>query len=619
MKKLFSQIFHIHHSRSAWRSVIHLWKPMAIWTLFVWAIVATILAPISSAVLGLQFFRSGNLIIGNEDLLAWLFTPVGIGYTLLAASLSLTAWVIRFAGLSQIVTDNIYAQKISLRDIILRISSKIHLLFRLCLTIAVAGLLLTLPLLTGLGFIYEHFLNTYDINYYLSETPLEWHLALLTSTTLGIIWLLGTTYCIARSILALPAYLHSQKSIRESFRYAWNLDFKQSKSNLKTILVITGIWLLVGLVATGIFFLLSTGIINWMSHYIQSVRFIALSTGIYIMGSIILDALISFLGFSHVSTLITKLYYHEVGLSTKAPSSRPKFKKLASFLGNIFRPKIFIPIVVIATLGSIVLSGYIIEEFSNPTSKTNIQVVAHRAGPLPAPENTLQALDLTFQTNAEYSEIDVQLSKDSVVVVAHDLDLMRMANSPAQISKTNFNELHNILDSNGRPKINTLDEFLDAAQGQIKLMIELKQNNTALINRTVQALRHKEMIDDAIILSFNLENLRHVRDIAPDVTVGYISAFTVGEISQLPVGLLAINQRSISKQLINQAQNRNLEVYAWTVNEVSDIANMIEHGVDGIITDHPGLAIQVREEMQELTTTERLLLQFQQLVVVERE
>ncbi len=85
---------------------------MVIWTLFVCAIVAIILAPVSSAVLGLQFFRSGNLIVGNEDLLSWLLSPVGIGYILLAASLSLTAWVIRFAGLSQIVTDDIRGKKV---------------------------------------------------------------------------------------------------------------------------------------------------------------------------------------------------------------------------------------------------------------------------------------------------------------------------------------------------------------------------------------------------------------------------------------------------------------------------------------------------------------------------
>ncbi|GAA5522821.1 hypothetical protein LQ318_15005 [Aliifodinibius salicampi] len=619
MKKYLSQIFHTRHSRSAWRSLIHLWKPMAIWTLFVWAIVAIILAPVSSAVLGLQFFRSGNLIVGNEDLLSWLLSPVGLGYILLAAALSLTAWVIRFAGLSQIVTDDIHGKKVSSRDIIIRISSKIHLLFRLCLTIVTAGLLFALPLLAGLGFIYEYYLNTYDINYYLSETPLEWHLALLTSTAWFVIWLLGAMYCIARSILTLPTYLHSQKSVRESFIYAWNLDFKQSKSNLKIILVITGIWLFVGLTAAGIFFVLSTGVINWMSHYIQSVRFIALSTGIYVIGSLMLDALISFLGFSHVSILITKLYYQEVGISTKAPSSRPKLKKLTSFLGNALRPKILVSIIAVAILSSVVLSGYMITEISKSTSDSDIKVIAHRAGPPPAPENTLQALDLTFQTDAEYAEIDVQLSNDSVVVVAHDLDLMRMANNPAQISETNFNELQNILDKKGRAKINTLDDFLEAAQGQIKLMIELKQNNTALISRTVKKLRQKEMIDGTIILSLNLESLRKVQDIAPEVATGYISAFTLGDISQLPVGLLAINQRSISKQLINQAQNRNLEVYAWTVNEVPGMAHMIEYGVDGIITDNPKLAIQVRREMQELTVTERLLLQFQQLVVVERE
>ena len=41
------------------------------------------------------------------------------------------------------------------------------------------------------------------------------------------------------------------------------------------------------------------------------------------------------------------------------------------------------------------------------------------------------------------------------------------------------------------------------------------------------------------------------------------------------------------KELLNEAHALGLLVCAWTVNEIEDIENMIDIGVDGIVTDYP--------------------------------
>lgn len=607
--------------RKAWRRVIYLWKPMAGWTLLVWAAMAVILAPLSSALLGLQVFRGDKLVIGNEQLFSWLFSPEGVGYVLLGSSLVLTGWIVRFAGLFQIVSDNMDGKEVGIQNIAPGIIRSLPVLFRLCLFTVAAALILLLPLVAGLGLTYELLLGAYDINYYLSVNPAEWHLAVVIGGVWTLGWLVGVIYIISRCLLALPAYLKSRKSIKESIIHAWKLGQSRTQNIFPVIFLSIGFWLLVGFVAGAIFFAVFAGLISWISDFMDSVRLIALFTGIYLAGTVLLDAIISFLGFSHISTLVTMLYYDDSGRPTEVPPARNKFKKLASAAKSLFLPRRLLPVAGVLVLVSVIISGYMLEQVPQPETENTVKIAAHRAGPPPAPENTLEALEHSIQAGAEYAEIDVQLTRDNVIVVAHDADLMRMSGDPSRIAATGYDTLQAILERqysgnpNRKQRINTLDEFLDATRDHIRLLIELKHPGAELVERVVATVRQRSMQNDVVIMSMNLDAVRQVRKSAPEIATGYVSAFSLGNLSRLPVQLLAINHRLISSQLIEEAQQRDMEVYAWTVNRAAQMANMIERGVDGIITDDPELAIRVRNEMQELTTAERLLLQFQQFVV----
>jgi glycerophosphoryl diester phosphodiesterase len=45
--------------------------------------------------------------------------------------------------------------------------------------------------------------------------------------------------------------------------------------------------------------------------------------------------------------------------------------------------------------------------------------------------------------------------------------------------------------------------------------------------------------------------------------------------------------RVLNPRFVDAAHRRNLEVHAWTINDVDDMQRMIDLGVDGIITDYP--------------------------------
>jgi hypothetical protein len=112
---------------------------MAGWTLLVWAAVATVLVPLSSGLLGWQLLRGSRAVVGNEALVGWLLTPLGLLYLLMAGGLTLTAAVVRYAGLFHIVTDDMEGRPTSVRRTALRLAPRLPALFRLCVVAVAAG------------------------------------------------------------------------------------------------------------------------------------------------------------------------------------------------------------------------------------------------------------------------------------------------------------------------------------------------------------------------------------------------------------------------------------------------------------------------------------------------
>jgi glycerophosphoryl diester phosphodiesterase len=248
-------------------------------------------------------------------------------------------------------------------------------------------------------------------------------------------------------------------------------------------------------------------------------------------------------------------------------------------------------------------------------------VIAHRAGALHAPENTLAALEIAIRQKADYAEIDVQRSRDGVVVVIHDADLMKMARDPRRISETNYADLAGIdigrmfhRDFAGE-RVARLADFLQRAAGRIKLMIELKYygSDPQLAQETVRLVREAGMEDEVALMSLDLAGVRQSQRLASELPAGYLSSVGLGNISRLDLDFLAVSTGLVSPALLRNAAKQGLSVYVWTVNDADAMLDMMELGVDGLITDDSALAVEVIRSVQELLPAERLLLRFRHL------
>ena len=98
-----------------------------------------------------------------------------------------------------------------------------------------------------------------------------------------------------------------------------------------------------------------------------------------------------------------------------------------------------------------------------------------------------------------------------------------------------------------------------------------------------------------MISGLQTDMLNRVHDVQPDIQLGFIYNRTQDEESRhnSPIDYVIPQFRLASRHLINEVHDEDLQVYAWTVNEEPEMRRLVMLGVDGIITDEPGLLARV--------------------------
>ena len=118
------------------------------------------------------------------------------------------------------------------------------------------------------------------------------------------------------------------------------------------------------------------------------------------------------------------------------------------------------------------------------------------------PENSLEAFELACQ--AGYGiELDVQLSRDGVVMVFHDSTLIRMTGKEGKVSDYTAEELGKITLADSDQTIPTFREVLALVDGRVPLLVELKGESfdKSLCPKVAEIL--KEYKGDYCLESFN--------------------------------------------------------------------------------------------------------------------
>jgi len=585
--------------------VVQLWRPMAAWSLLVWAAGLLLLTPLSAFVLGRLLGADG--VISNDEVLSWLLTPAGIAFLLWALASALTLSVAQFGGLFRLTTTE-RARSATLGRAVLALTTALPSVFRFCVATVAVALALLAPLLLWVGVLYRWLLHDHDINYYLAARPPEFYRALSLALPFAVIWAVAVVWLFVRILPALPAFFDGHRPARTAAAFGWGVSRRRFWTLLSRL---GGAALIIGATRAalgGTLFLIASAIVDRVSAASTSLQPVIVATAVAGAIGAGLDVVVTFLGFAWLSALLTAFYVEEAG--TAAPRAEPAVIAAPDWAAGRY-------VAVLIAGALIVNAGATLTTLERTAASPDFLVIAHRAGAHDGPENTLLALERAIESRADMAEIDVQRTKDGVVVVNHDADLMRMARDPRKIAMTDYADFANARlghddDPSDDRRLARLDEFLERAHGRIRLAIELKYYgwDEQLGPQVVSEIRARHAEADVMLISLSLQAIEQVRRLAPEIENGYLSSVSVGSLDGLPVKALALSRQRSTAQTISDAHARRLQVYVWTLNDASGMVEMIGRGADGIITDDPRIAVRVRNELRSMTSTELLLLRF---------
>ncbi len=247
-----------------------------------------------------------------------------------------------------------------------------------------------------------------------------------------------------------------------------------------------------------------------------------------------------------------------------------------------------------------------------------MNIIAHRGAAGDAPENTMAAFALALRQGADALEFDVRLSRDGVPVIIHDARVDRTTNGRGRVSDFSAAELRR-LDAGSwfnrkfparaqrrfaGEKIPLLAELLEwMRRHNCPGFLEIKEGSPGqpgIEEKVCDLIRRTRAGRLVTIISFHYAALERIRALDSRMAIGVSvarpeparrRAARLGARYLLPHWALA------TKGFVARAHRAGLGVAVWTVNSPRLMRQKILDGVDGVITDYPARAREVREKL----------------------
>lgn len=257
------------------------------------------------------------------------------------------------------------------------------------------------------------------------------------------------------------------------------------------------------------------------------------------------------------------------------------------------------------------------------SSDMEVATIAHRGASGYAPEHTLASYRTGIRMNADYIEIDLQMTNDGELIAMHDETVNRTTNgrgfvknlSLAEIKAldagTWFNERYPIYarEEYVNERVPTLREIFDTFGDQTHYLLETKSPNVnpGLEEKMWELVEEFDLIDQVAVQSFYKQSLKKIRQFNKNTNLfqliwydrsAFISDSAIAEISSYADGIGA-NFLQINENYVRKVKNAGLLMYPYTVNYQVNMDRAMKWGVDGIHTNYPDRFKEVIDEYQD--------------------
>lgn len=244
-------------------------------------------------------------------------------------------------------------------------------------------------------------------------------------------------------------------------------------------------------------------------------------------------------------------------------------------------------------------------------------VIGHRGNRAHAPENTLPSLLEAVALGADAVEFDVQVTRDGVLVLMHDLTLDRTTDASGAVAAYTFAELQGVdagahFTRNGRDfpwqgrgaGVPRFDDVIEALPRDLPLIVEVKTPSAT--PALVQAIARHNLTARVIVAGFDPASTMPMRHGAialgastPDVARLLAPALLRRRVPRPWYRALCIppTRRGIPVpvgSIVRAVREHDVVTHVWTVNEPARAQRLWRQGVQGIISDDPALILAAR-------------------------
>jgi glycerophosphoryl diester phosphodiesterase len=248
-------------------------------------------------------------------------------------------------------------------------------------------------------------------------------------------------------------------------------------------------------------------------------------------------------------------------------------------------------------------------------------VIAHQGGDGLWPGDTMCAFRHAADLGVDVLEMDAHLTKDGVLVLAHDESVDRTTDGGGEIGALTLEELQQLdagydwTTDEGQTYpyrgqgliIPTLEEVFQAFPG-MRMLIEIKKVSQPINGPLCDLIHEYKMQDKVMVASFDDAVLDLFREDCPGIATSgardevtnfvFLSKVGLGFLAAPRYQSLQVPQESsgitiMTQHFVRAAQRRNLHVEPWTIDDPDTMREFLDWGVDGIITDRPDLMLEV--------------------------
>jgi len=210
----------------------------------------------------------------------------------------------------------------------------------------------------------------------------------------------------------------------------------------------------------------------------------------------------------------------------------------------------------------------------------------------------MAAFERAVRAGYRYLETDVHATSDGVAVFFHDDTLQRMFGHPGRLEDLSYADIASLRED-GESMVPRVVDALDAWP-DCRFNIDIKADSA--VDPTIEAIWKLNARDRVLLASFSDRRIRWVRQVCGPrqaTSMGQrevaslriaslhgrgLAAFVPGVAAvQVPVRYARV--RVVDQRFVRYSHRLGLQVHVWTIDDPAEMHELLDLGVDGIMTD----------------------------------